>query len=225
MSRAAPWIAAAALVLACGPVKVLPPAEVTAPRKRPTAPPLAPAKGQTVLAHEPVPYGEKLLEAPKPEAPADDGGLRELGVTSAETNRPDAPPVPEQRDLVALAPPSPPTADAPPLVHGAYRYALHCATCHGAAGKGDGPSAAGLLYPPSDLTRIAERRGGLFVASDVAAHVDGRVAHPSHGPADAPLWGDALRAEAETANLVRFLESLQIEIPPPPPNEDVADPT
>jgi mono/diheme cytochrome c family protein len=35
---------------------------------------------------------------------------------------------------------------------GAQLYTSHCAACHGAAGKGDGESAAGLPIKPQDLT-------------------------------------------------------------------------
>ena len=35
---------------------------------------------------------------------------------------------------------------------GARRYGEHCTACHGAAGAGDGPLAAGLLPPPPDWT-------------------------------------------------------------------------
>ena len=38
------------------------------------------------------------------------------------------------------------------IAHGAALYPAHCATCHGADGKGDGPAAAGLAEPPADLT-------------------------------------------------------------------------
>ena len=205
-------VAVAALLLACGPLKVLPAAEGGPPPKTPTAPPRAPTKGETVLAHEPVPFGEKMILPPEPEPPPDAGGLRELGVTTAETSRPDAPSVPQAGDLVALAPPAPPGEGASPAERGAYLYARHCATCHGTAADGDGPSASALLYPPADLTRIAERRGGVFVASDIAAHLDGRVAHPSHGPADAPLWGAALEGPG-LAELLEHLEKVQIPEP------------
>jgi high-affinity iron transporter len=35
---------------------------------------------------------------------------------------------------------------------GRETYTTHCAACHGDAGKGDGPAAAGLNPPPGDLT-------------------------------------------------------------------------
>lgn len=47
------------------------------------------------------------------------------------------------------------SADAGPRV-----FAQHCATCHGATGKGDGPAATALTPPPMDLTqpRPVEKR-------------------------------------------------------------------
>ena len=35
---------------------------------------------------------------------------------------------------------------------GAAVFAANCATCHGDAGRGDGPAATGLEPPPADLT-------------------------------------------------------------------------
>jgi high-affinity iron transporter len=55
---------------------------------------------------------------------------------------------------------------APPLARAAELYAQHCAACHGAEGKGDGPAAKGLEPPPSnfhDLARMAQRSAyGLY---------------------------------------------------------------
>ncbi|HEU5358060.1 MAG TPA: cytochrome c/FTR1 family iron permease [Gemmatimonadales bacterium] len=45
-------------------------------------------------------------------------------------------------------------AEAPSLAHGADLFAHDCATCHGMAGRGDGPSAAGLSPRPADLTSL-----------------------------------------------------------------------
>lgn len=38
------------------------------------------------------------------------------------------------------------------IVQGAERFPDLCASCHGAAGRGDGPAAKGLPVPPADLT-------------------------------------------------------------------------
>lgn len=43
----------------------------------------------------------------------------------------------------------------PDLRPAADNYANHCAVCHGAAGRGDGPAAKGLTPPPADLTDAA----------------------------------------------------------------------
>ena len=42
--------------------------------------------------------------------------------------------------------------NAASVAHGASLYRVHCARCHGPAGRGDGPASAGLLRPPADLT-------------------------------------------------------------------------
>jgi len=51
---------------------------------------------------------------------------------------------------------------APDLRAAPADYATHCAVCHGAAGRGDGPAAKGLTPPPADLTDAA-RQGQLSV--------------------------------------------------------------
>ena len=42
--------------------------------------------------------------------------------------------------------------NAASVAHGASLYRVHCANCHGPAGRGDGPASAGLLRLPADLT-------------------------------------------------------------------------
>jgi mono/diheme cytochrome c family protein/Tol biopolymer transport system component len=48
---------------------------------------------------------------------------------------------------------NPLSADAATLVAGRQLYADNCATCHGVAGKGDGPSAEGLNPRPADFSQ------------------------------------------------------------------------
>lgn len=47
---------------------------------------------------------------------------------------------------------------APDLARGAALYAEQCASCHGVAGKGDGPNAKGLEPPPIAFTDVARAR-------------------------------------------------------------------
>jgi mono/diheme cytochrome c family protein len=42
--------------------------------------------------------------------------------------------------------------DGADIERGSTLFATHCATCHGANGKGDGPAAPGLLPPPANFT-------------------------------------------------------------------------
>lgn len=75
---------------------------------------------------------------------------------------------------------------------GAALFAAHCAACHGANATGDGPVAAALRTPPADLTRIAERRKGVFPDAEIARFIDGRFDVPAHGTREMPIWGRQL---------------------------------
>ncbi|MEX2223032.1 MAG: CopD family protein, partial [Candidatus Rokuibacteriota bacterium] len=82
---------------------------------------------------------------------------------------------------------------------GAALYDVHCATCHGAGGRGDGPGGAGLPKPPADLT-----------APHTAEHTAGDMFWwLTHGiPAGGmPPFGGAL-AEEERWDLINFIRTL-----------------
>lgn len=55
-------------------------------------------------------------------------------------------------DLLAAYPVPLAPARAPDIVRGAALFAEHCASCHGAGGRGDGPVSAELDPPPIDFT-------------------------------------------------------------------------
>jgi mono/diheme cytochrome c family protein len=80
-------------------------------------------------------------------------------------------------------------ADGVAPTTGRALYADYCAACHGAAGRGDGPAAAGLAPRPADLTGLAAANGGVFpqvhVMSKVYGHAEGGAAAgpmPEFGP-------------------------------------------
>ena len=79
-------------------------------------------------------------------------------------------------------------------IDGSRSYQRHCATCHGALGRGDGPSAA--INHPANLTTLAFHAG----SSDAEIRqviVEGRGLMPAWGHlADAEL--DALVAHVRT---------------------------
>jgi mono/diheme cytochrome c family protein len=102
---------------------------------------------------------------------------------------------------------------------GAREYTAHCAECHGASGRGDGPAARGSKLPVPDLTALAQRAGGSFPAERVRRVIDGRDDLKGHAGRTMPVWGlryaRARAGEGEAAvtqrldALVAHLRSLQ----------------
>lgn len=87
------------------------------------------------------------------------------------------------------------------IARGARLYAEHCAACHGAAGRGDGPAAAGLKVPPADLT-----------AAHVLDHSEGDIFWwLSAGIAESgmPGFADQL-SEQERWDLVNWVRTLPV---------------
>lgn len=109
------------------------------------------------------------------------------------------------------------------IAAGRAEYEAYCAACHGIEANGAGPMAPYMSPPPSDLRRIAARRGGVFPGAALEAWIDGRDPIASHGTRDMPIWGNAFREESELdqltetrvrgriVQLVAYLESIQIE--------------
>ena len=74
---------------------------------------------------------------------------------------------------------------------GKREYESNCAVCHGVTGEGGGPYASVFMKtPPSDLTTIARRNGGVFPIQRVYETIDGRGREiQAHGPSHMPIWG------------------------------------
>jgi len=101
-------------------------------------------------------------------------------------------------------------------------FVRHCASCHGEAGRGDGPVAGALRTPPADLTRIAARRGGVLPKGEIARFVDGRFVVEAHGTREMPVWGERLGeripeagvseevVRGDLAVVVEYLQSIQV---------------
>ncbi len=120
------------------------------------------------------------------------------------------------------AAPAPTTAVGP----GRILYLTYCQSCHGLAGRGDGPVAAWLRQPPPDLTRLWERYGTPLDRERLAEYIDGRWLVDVHGTREMPLWGSeffvdappmAPSLEGDKRHLLRvlaeYLETLQTERP------------
>jgi mono/diheme cytochrome c family protein len=93
--------------------------------------------------------------------------------------------------------PVPPTADS--LETGQRLYRENCQSCHGVAGRGDGPQAAGLNPPPLDLVVHAPLHsdGALF----------GFIQNGIPGTA-MPAWGNKLTDE-EIWHIVNYIRTFE----------------
>ena len=103
---------------------------------------------------------------------------------------------------------------------GAQTYETHCASCHGPRGEGDGPVAATLRVPVSNLSTLAARNGGVFPADRAASYIDGRAMPAAHGGRAMPVWGGvfdttnqlfrgAASSEERIAAVIAYLRELQ----------------
>jgi len=103
------------------------------------------------------------------------------------------------------------------MVQGALLYRYYCATCHGMAGKGNGPAAPALKTMPPDLTVMAKNNDGKFPALKVLHILENGTDLAAHGSKDMPIWGPLFRSmgpdrslgHLRQANLNDYLKSIQ----------------
>ena len=102
----------------------------------------------------------------------------------------------EERDAAAKRA-NPVTATPDSIAKGNALFAIYCAPCHGAGGKGDGPVAPKFIPPPdvTNATLQKQRTDGYW------QHVIGT------GGAVMPAYGEALAPE-ERWDVVNFLRSI-----------------
>ena len=103
-------------------------------------------------------------------------------------------------------------------IQGAPLYTAYCAVCHGQDGKGAGPMARSLKFPPLDLTKITERTGGAFPLKRVQKIIAGEEEIAAgHGTRAMPVWGPVFSQVAwdqdlgriRVYNLAKYIETLQ----------------
>ncbi len=116
------------------------------------------------------------------------------------------------------------TIQAPrtPADNGKVMYENYCASCHGLDGRGRGPTAEALKFPPPDITTMTKSHNGTYPAQHVEAVLRFGVDNPAHGSKEMPIWGPVLKSmdHAEGSNpvqalritnLVRYVETLQVK--------------
>ncbi|HEV2485188.1 MAG TPA: c-type cytochrome [Terracidiphilus sp.] len=102
-------------------------------------------------------------------------------------------------------------------------YTSYCAACHGTNGTGNGPAASALKVPPTDLTMLSRKNGGVLPANHLNAVLKFGVENPAHGSAEMPTWGNMMlslhkgsanpdvQVRQRIANLTEYLRTIQKE--------------
>jgi hypothetical protein len=108
-------------------------------------------------------------------------------------------------------------------MNGPDLFRAHCASCHGAGAKGDGPAASALKAKVPDLTILAKNNGGQFPADRVRKVIAGDEVLAAHGSREMPIFGPMFHfiepfeslnpnddlPKVRLDNLVAYLESIQ----------------
>ncbi|HTU03627.1 MAG TPA: c-type cytochrome [Candidatus Sulfotelmatobacter sp.] len=89
-------------------------------------------------------------------------------------------------------------------VSGESLYSLHCAVCHGTAGRGDGPGARALGLRIPDFT---DRSAMAQVSDGFLADIIRKGGSPFGRSGAMPAWGMKL-SDAETSALVAAIRSF-----------------
>jgi mono/diheme cytochrome c family protein len=103
---------------------------------------------------------------------------------------------------------------------GMQMYINYCASCHGVDGRGNGPAAAALRIPPTDLTVLSKNNHGVFPETHIVTVLQYGAEFPSHGSAEMPVWGPIFGKmekvnpqvkQLRISNLIRYLKTLQVK--------------
>lgn len=71
---------------------------------------------------------------------------------------------------------------------GKTEYEFNCAHCHGASGKGDGPTSPFLTPKPADLTGLAKANGGILPVVHIYDTIVGKARTKGHGTLEMPAF-------------------------------------
>jgi len=103
---------------------------------------------------------------------------------------------------------------------GKQMYINYCASCHGMDGGGNGPTAAALKMPPTDLTVLSRNNHGEFPEAHIVTVLQYGAEFSSHGSVEMPVWGPIFGKmekvnpqvkQLRISNLIRYLKTLQVK--------------
>ena len=118
-----------------------------------------------------------------------------IAAVSFNTAQKDPWPVPDKYLKMA----NPVKADAESLATGKELWVKHCQSCHGKAGKGDGPKAAQLETQPEDLRKpeIQRQPDGAFLY------------RTSEGRKDMPSFKKKIADENDIWSIVNYIRTFK----------------
>ncbi|MEZ4701829.1 MAG: cytochrome c [Rhodothermales bacterium] len=108
------------------------------------------------------------------------------------------------------------------LASGQDTYAAHCASCHGADARGNGPASNLLEKPAPPLTMLREKYNGHFPVDELYSMIEGNDKVGAHGTRQMPVWGNIWSEKDGTPirreivdrrinELIEYLRSVQTE--------------
>ena len=108
------------------------------------------------------------------------------------------------------------------LANGQDTYEAHCASCHGADARGNGPAANLLEKPAPPLITLREKYNGHFPVDELYSMIEGNDKVGAHGTRQMPVWGNIWSEEDGTPirreivdrrinELIEYLRSVQTE--------------
>lgn len=95
---------------------------------------------------------------------------------------------------------------------GRQMYLRYCASCHGSAGKGDGPVRRDLKVKVPDLTLLKSKNKGLYPTDRVMSSIDGSRLVRAHGDRNMPVWGEVFREEHEKEKYTELTALLKAKL-------------
>ena len=94
---------------------------------------------------------------------------------------------------------------------GKLLYLRYCASCHGNAGKGDGPLGREFKVKVPDLTILKSKYNGTYPLDQVMSAIDGSRTVRGHGDRTMPVWGDVFRDEHANEKYVELVALYKIK--------------
>jgi mono/diheme cytochrome c family protein len=104
------------------------------------------------------------------------------------------------------------SAEAGETDSGKQLYIQYCSSCHGIAGRGNGPVTPYLKIKVPDLTLLKKNNKGIYPLSKVMSAIDGSRAVRAHGDREMPVWGEIFRKEAEAAKYTELTSLLKTQM-------------